>query len=83
MKTVGVSEAKAHLAQLLDDVERGEEVTITRHGRPVARLVGAKEQPVRDPAAIVAAMDKIRALSSRKGHVDAATLKEWIEYGRE
>lgn len=44
MKTVGVSEAKTHLAQLLDDVERGEEITITRHGRPVAKLIGARRR---------------------------------------
>ena len=39
MKTVGVFEAKAHLSRLLDEVEGGEEVLITRHGREVARLV--------------------------------------------
>jgi prevent-host-death family protein len=39
MKTVGTSEAKTHLSTLLERVERGEEITITRHGKPVARLV--------------------------------------------
>lgn len=34
-----MSEARARLAQLLDEVERGAEVVITRHGRPAARLV--------------------------------------------
>ena len=38
MKQVGVYDAKTHLAALLDEVERGETITITRHGRPVARL---------------------------------------------
>jgi prevent-host-death family protein len=38
MKTVGTLEAKTHLSRLLDEVERGEEVVITRHGKPVARL---------------------------------------------
>jgi prevent-host-death family protein len=37
--TVGAFEAKTKLSELLDRVERGEEVTITRHGKPVARLV--------------------------------------------
>jgi len=36
---VGAYEAKTHLAALLDRVEKGERVTITRHGRPVAVLV--------------------------------------------
>ncbi|MEO8541477.1 MAG: type II toxin-antitoxin system prevent-host-death family antitoxin, partial [bacterium] len=38
MKTVGVYEAKTHLTKLLDEVERGECVTITRHGKPIATL---------------------------------------------
>jgi prevent-host-death family protein len=39
MRTVGTFEAKTHLSTLLEQVERGEEITITRHGRAVARLV--------------------------------------------
>ena len=39
MKTVGTFEAKTHLSTLLEQVEGGEEITITKHGRPVARLV--------------------------------------------
>lgn len=38
MKTVGAFQAKTQLSQLLDQVEKGEAVTITRHGRPVAVL---------------------------------------------
>ena len=41
MTSVGAFEAKTHLSALLDRVEQGEEVTITRHGRPVAKLVPA------------------------------------------
>lgn len=39
MKTVGAFEAKTHLSSLLEDVAGGEEILITRHGRPLARLV--------------------------------------------
>jgi len=39
MKTATVADAKSRLSSLLDDVEAGEEVVITRRGRPVARLV--------------------------------------------
>lgn len=35
------TEVKARILSLLDDVEAGEEIEITRHGRPVARLVPA------------------------------------------
>lgn len=40
-ETVGSYEAKTHLPQLLDRVEHGETIVITRHGKPVARLVPA------------------------------------------
>lgn len=43
MDTVGASEAKTHLPRLLRRVMDGESVTITRHGRPVARLVPVEE----------------------------------------
>jgi prevent-host-death family protein len=39
MVTVGTFEAKTHLSALLERVERGEEITITKHGKAVARLV--------------------------------------------
>jgi prevent-host-death family protein len=41
MIMVGAFEAKTHLSALLDRVARGEEVVITKHGKPVARLVSA------------------------------------------
>lgn len=39
MHSMSLAHAKAHLSELLNTVESGEEVMITRHGRPVARLV--------------------------------------------
>ncbi len=39
METVGAFEAKTHLSELLQRVEAGSTITITRHGKPVARLV--------------------------------------------
>lgn len=44
---MNVHEAKTHLSRLLDAVERGEEVTIARAGKPVARLVPATAPKVR------------------------------------
>ena len=41
MEAVSVYDAKTHLSRLLDAVERGDEVVITRNGRPVAKLVRA------------------------------------------
>ena len=47
MREVKATEAKARLAELLRDVEHGESIAITRHGKPVAHLVSAE---VRDRA---------------------------------
>ena len=41
MQTIGAFEAKTHLSTLLEQVEKGEQVIITKHGRPVAKLVPA------------------------------------------
>src|ERR1039457_7089473 len=57
MREIQASEAKAHLPQLLDDVERGETLMITRHGRAIARIVPEvdrrQEEVDRAPASIV------------------------------
>ena len=41
MKHVGIFEAKTHLSSLLEEVESGHDIVITRHGKPVAKLVRA------------------------------------------
>jgi len=43
METYSVAEAKTHLSELLDRVEAGEEVSITRRGKVVARVVAGQE----------------------------------------
>ena len=59
MVTVGAFEAKTHLSSLLDRVAAGEEVVITRHGKPVARLIGAKDD---DRARVRDAVEQLKAL---------------------
>lgn len=44
MSEIGLRQAKAQLSELIDRVERGETVTLTRHGRPVARVVPVIER---------------------------------------
>ncbi len=60
MTTYTVAEAKAHLSELLDRVERGEEVVISRRGRAVARVsqVRPPKEPI-DWAAIDALRESI------------------------
>jgi len=64
MATVGVYEAKTRLPRLLDQVGRGERVTITRHGKPVAVLVpfAARARPVAEVIASLRAFRKGRRL---------------------
>lgn len=38
LPTIGAYDAKARLSELLDRVEKGEQIVITRHGKPIARL---------------------------------------------
>ena len=40
MKTLKLHEAKAHLSELIEQVTRGEEIIISKHGKPVAKLSG-------------------------------------------
>jgi len=77
MKQIGVYDAKTKLPRLLDEVERGETITITRHGRPVARLVpvGGRRRSVRET---IEAIEEFR-----KGHtLGDLTIRELIEEGR-
>ena len=53
MTTVGSFEAKTKLSELLDKVEAGETVTITRHGAPVAKLVPVKALDERERVVIL------------------------------
>jgi prevent-host-death family protein len=66
MREIQVSDAKARLPQILDDVERGETVVITRRGRPIARIV---PEPPRCQEEIDKAIADIRALRARIGSV--------------
>lgn len=60
--TVGAYEAKTHLSELLEKVEAGEEITITKHGAPVAKLVPVKKRA--SPEERIAAIGRIEKLAS-------------------
>ncbi len=77
MKEVGVYDAKTQLPRLLDDVQRGETITITRRGRPVARLVPVPGDR-RDVGETIAAIREFR-----KGQrLDGIAIRELIDEGR-
>lgn len=68
MVMISLAQAKAHLSELLDRVENGEEVVITRHGRPVAQLSPVerpkKPLPLEELAALRATMPEWRKSSA-------------------
>lgn len=85
MNEIGAFEAKNTLGTLLDRVERGEEIVITRHGKPVARLVpntrGADQSRARE------ASDRIRKRANRlqqrkPDSFNWDTLKKLRDHGR-
>ncbi|MBW4091260.1 MAG: type II toxin-antitoxin system Phd/YefM family antitoxin [Proteobacteria bacterium] len=82
MNAVGAFEAKNHLGQLLDAAERGEETLITRHGKPVARLVPA--EPRIDRGETRAALARIgdRAERAKLGAFDWEEWKAYRDEGR-
>jgi len=82
MREVGSYEAKTHLPQLLKAVEMGEEITITRRGRAVARLVPVVE--THDPEATLAAIRRMRERARKNGvgKFDWAEWKRCVEEGR-
>jgi prevent-host-death family protein len=57
--TIGAYDAKTHLPRLLDQVEHGDSVTITKHGRAVARLVPVSSTSAR-PETVIAALRAAR-----------------------
>ena len=78
-REVGAYYAKTHLAALLDRVEKGERITITRHGRAVADLV----PPIGAPAMSVDdAVDHLRRFRNEHTLGDGLTIRQLIEEGR-
>lgn len=78
MRTVGSFEAKTHLAALLEEVARGERVTITRHGVPVAMLVPVGPASKANRQELVQQIRQLR----RGNRLGRLTLRKLIEEGR-
>ena len=79
MKQIQASAAKARFAELLDAVERGETVVITRHGKPIARVVPedtARREEIR------LAMAEIKEMRKRAGRATVEEILSWRDEGR-
>ncbi len=60
MKTVQASEAKAKFLSLLDEVEQGETIVVTRHGKPIARIEPEQDDRRARMKAALAAAEEFR-----------------------
>jgi len=79
MQTIQASEAKTHFLRILDDVERGESIIVTRHGKRVARLI--PEMGI-DRERVQQAIDGMRALRQRIGKVSLEEIISMKNEGR-
>ena len=78
METVGAYEAKTHLPKLLERVMKGERITITKHGVPVAVLQPPDTEKSVDTKSIIAEIRKLRD----KHTLGEISIREMIENGR-
>ncbi len=78
METVGAYEAKTHLPKLLERVIKGERITITKHGVPVAILQPPESLRKAEPKQVIAELRKFRDKHSLNGF----SLRDMIEEGR-
>lgn len=79
MKEIALYEAKNKLSALLDEVATGQQITITRHGKPVARLV---PEPGFDRAKARQAAEMLLEVSKGITLGPDLTIKELIDEGR-
>jgi prevent-host-death family protein len=79
MRKIQASEAKTHLPQLLDDVERGETLIITRHGRAIARIVPEADRRQEE---VDNAIANIRALRTQNAKLTIEELLSARDEGR-
>ncbi len=79
MREIAASEAKTHLPQLLDEVERGETLVITRHGRPIARLVPEHDRRQDEIGSVI---DTIRNRRRQAASITAAEILSARDEGR-
>ena len=78
MRTIQASEAKTKLLSLLDSVERGESFVITRHGKPIARIVPDQDASQKR---IVDAIEQIRSIRANAKPVSTDEILAWRHEG--
>jgi prevent-host-death family protein len=85
MATVTAFEAKTHFGRLLDRVSRGEEIIITRHEKPVARVVPEGLPALREVQEAVGELRNLRReIARRRGFkpLSDREIREAVQEGR-
>ena len=80
MERVGIYEAKSRLSELVERAETGREVTITRHGKPVAKLVPARAAQGPNRSALI---DEVIAFSKTCKLKRRVNLRKLVADGRD
>ena len=80
VESIDALEAKTRLSELLERTEQGEAFQITKHGRPVARLM--PPDSARDRKASAAAVQRLKAMSGFGGKMSREELKSMIHEGQ-
>ncbi|MHB8399159.1 MAG: type II toxin-antitoxin system Phd/YefM family antitoxin [Candidatus Limnocylindrales bacterium] len=78
MRRIGSYEAKTHLPRLLDEVAKGDEITITKHGVAIAILGPASPRPARTAHEAITGLRAFR----RSHPLNGLSLRELIDEGR-
>lgn len=83
MQSVGIYEAKTRFSALIELVEAGEEVRITRHGKEVVRMLPVRRRPVITDEQIARELEQIQALhQSVRGHAASKSIVDLRQAGR-
>jgi len=77
---IGAFEAKTHFSQLISEVERGADYVVTRHGKPVAKIIPFEQKPEMTRQEAFEKLKEMRKLF--RGEPGSFNIREAIEEGR-
>jgi len=77
---IGAFEAKTHFSQIISEVERGADYVVTRHGKPVAKIIPFEQKPTMTRKEAFEKMKELR--KNFRGEPGSFNIREAIEDGR-
>ena len=79
-RQIGAFEAKTHFSQLINEVERGADYVVTKHGKPVAKIIPFEQKPEMTRQEAFEKLKEMRKLF--RGEPGSFNIREAIEDGR-